>query len=73
MTFVSDLAPKPLWSHFDEILAIPRGSREEEKMRTFVVTAAERAGLEHRVDATGNVVVKKPASPGKAPQFDEYW
>jgi len=65
MTFVSDLAPKPLWSHFDEILTIPRGSKEEERMRAFVVAAAERAGLEHRVDATGNVVVRKPASPGK--------
>ncbi len=65
MTFVSDLQPKPLWRHFDEILTIPRGSKEEEKMRAFVVRVAERAGLEHHVDATGNVVVKKPGTPGK--------
>lgn len=65
MTFVSDLDPKPLWSHFDQILTIPRGSKEEEKMRAFVVGVAERLGLEHRVDATGNVVVKKPGSAGK--------
>ncbi len=65
MTFVSDLEPKPLWSHFDEILTIPRGSKEEEKMRAFVVGVAERNGLEHRIDATGNVVVKKPGTAGK--------
>lgn len=65
MTFVSDFEPKSLWSHFDEILTIPRGSKEEEKMRAFVVSVAERLGLEHKVDATGNVVVKKPATPGK--------
>ena len=65
MTFVSDLEPKPLWGHFDEILTIPRGSGEEAKMRAFVLGVAERLGLEHRVDATGNVVVKKPGSAGK--------
>jgi dipeptidase D len=65
MTFVSDLDPKPLWTHFDEILTIPRGSKEEEKMRAFVVGVAERLGLEHRVDATGNVVVKKAGTAGK--------
>ncbi len=65
MTFVSDLDPKPLWSHFDQILTIPRGSKEEEKIRAFVVDLAERNGLEHHVDATGNVVVKKPGSTGK--------
>ena len=65
MTFVSDLAPKPLWSHFDEILTIPRGSKEEGEMRAFVVGVAKRKGLEHRVDATGNVVVKKPGTASK--------
>jgi dipeptidase D len=65
MTFVSDLDPKPLWRHFDRILTIPRGSKEEEKVRAYVVGLAEQGGLEHRVDATGNVVVRKPATPGK--------
>jgi len=65
MTFVSDFEPKALWGHFDEILTIPRGSKEEEKVRAFVVGVAERLGLENQVDAIGNVVVKKPATPGK--------
>jgi dipeptidase D len=64
-TFVSDFEPKALWAHFDRILTIPRGSKEEEKIREYVVRVAEEAGLEYKVDAIGNVVVKKPASEGK--------
>ena len=64
MSFVSELDPKPLWKHFDEILAIPRPSTKEAAMRRYVLDLAERKGLRHRQDATGNIVVEKPASPG---------
>jgi dipeptidase D len=65
MTFVSDLEPKALWAHFDQILTIPRGSKEEDQIRAHVVSIAERNGLEYQVDGVGNVVVRKPATPGK--------
>jgi dipeptidase D len=65
MTFVSDFEPRALWGHFDEILTIPRGSKEEEQIREYVVGVAERHGMEHVVDATGNVVVKKPGTAGQ--------
>ena len=64
MTFVSSLEPKPLWSHFDTILTIPRASKDEERMRQHVLGAATRAGCDHAVDGAGNVVVRKPASAG---------
>jgi dipeptidase D len=64
MTFVSELEPQALWSHFDRILAIPRPSKDEEKARQYVIDVAERLGLDYRVDDTGNVVVKKPATSG---------
>jgi len=64
MTFVAELEPKPLWQHFDEILTIPRPSKGEEKMREYVISVAERHGLQYRSDATGNVVVYKPGTPG---------
>ena len=64
MTFVSDLEPRALWGHFDEILTIPRGSKEEGQIREYVVQVAQRQGMEHIVDATGNVVVKKPGTAG---------
>jgi len=64
MTFVADLEPKALWAHFDTILTIPRGSKEEDQIRDHVVSVAERNGLECQVDGTGNVVVKKPGTAG---------
>jgi dipeptidase D len=64
MTFVSELAPRPLWQHFDEILKIPRPSKHEERARRYVLDVAERKGLRHRQDAAGNVVVEKPGFPG---------
>lgn len=65
MTFVSELQPASLWSHFDTILTIPRGSKKEEQARAHVVAIAEKAGLDYQVDEVGNVVVRKPGTPGR--------
>jgi dipeptidase D len=65
MTFVSELQPTALWSHFDTILPIPRGSKNEEQTRAHVVAVADRAGLEHTIDPVGNVVVRKPGTEGR--------
>lgn len=64
MTFVSELEPSVVWAHFDEILTIPRGSKNEGRVREYVIGVAERHGLEHREDAAGNVVARKPGAPG---------
>jgi dipeptidase D len=65
MSFVSELEPQRLWRHFDALLAIPRPSKHEERARRYVLEVAERKSLRHRQDATGNVVVEKPASRGR--------
>ena len=44
MSFVADLEPKSLWKHFDRILTIPRGSKNEAAMRDYVIEVAERNG-----------------------------
>jgi len=64
MTFVSDLEPTALWRHFDTILTIPRASKDEGRMRDHIVATADRLGLAHHADAAGNLVVRKPATPG---------
>jgi dipeptidase D len=64
MTFVATLEPTALWQHFDTILTIPRGSKNEEQMRQHVVAVAERLELEYQVDGAGNVVVKKRGTAG---------
>ncbi len=64
MTFVSDFEPKILWRYFDEILTIPRGSKNEDKIRRYIISIAEKHNLEYVQDPIGNVVVRKPASAG---------
>lgn len=64
MTFVSELSPVTLWTHFDQILAIPRASKDEERMRTHILGIAQRLGLERTMDDAGNVVVRKPGTAG---------
>jgi dipeptidase D len=66
MTFVSALKPEPLWRHFDQILSIPRGSKEEDLIREHVITVAQHNDLDYATDDAGNVVVRKPASAGRA-------
>jgi dipeptidase D len=67
MTFVSDLEPNSLWRYFDKILTIPRASKDEGRIRDYVIGVAQKLGLEHQSDEIGNVVVRKPASAGVSP------
>ncbi|RMF65432.1 MAG: aminoacyl-histidine dipeptidase [Calditrichaeota bacterium] len=64
MTFVSELEPKALWQHFDKILTIPRGSKNEQQMGQYIISVAEKYGLSYKQDEVGNIVVSKPGTPG---------
>lgn len=59
------LKPERVWHYFEEICRIPRPSKKEEKMARYLLDFAAREGLEARQDAAGNVLIRKPASPGK--------
>ncbi len=58
------LEPAGLWKHFESVLAIPRPSDHEEKIRTFLEGFAQSLGLEHETDKAGNLLIRKPASAG---------
>lgn len=62
---IEGLKPEAVWRYFAEISKIPRCSKHEEKMIDYVTGVARRLGLTSKRDETGNVVVKKPASPGR--------
>lgn len=64
MTFVSDLEPKELWRHFDKILTIPRGSKNEKAMADYILEIANKHGLKSKQDAEGNIVVNKSGTSG---------
>ena len=65
MSFIESFEPQALWKHFDQILTSYRPSKGEERMRNYVASVADNSGLPYKIDATGNIVVSKPASPGR--------
>ena len=58
------LNPKDVFLFFGEINKIPRPSKHEEKMITFLQDFGKQRGLETVVDEAGNVLIRKPATPG---------
>jgi len=59
------LSPSRLWHYFGEILMIPRPSKKEEKIAAYLLEFGEKNGLETLRDEIGNVIIRKPATPGK--------
>jgi len=62
---LENLEPKPIWKHFAALSAIPRASTKEAAARNYVLAHASRLGLKSVQDAAGNVVIEKPARPGR--------
>ncbi|MCA1745988.1 MAG: beta-Ala-His dipeptidase, partial [Bacteroidales bacterium] len=61
---ISALAPKLLWDHFYQLTQIPRPSKKEALAVKYVVEFGTRLGLETITDKVGNVIIRKPATPG---------
>ncbi|HXV75184.1 MAG TPA: aminoacyl-histidine dipeptidase [Candidatus Polarisedimenticolaceae bacterium] len=61
---VRRLEPTGLWNHFADLNAVPRASKKEQRVIRFMRAFGERLALETVVDEVGNVVIRKPASPG---------
>ena len=59
------LEPKTLWKYFLELSKIPRGSKQEQAAAKWVLDQAKAMGLDAHQDAIGNVIVRKPATPGR--------
>ena len=64
MTQIKDIQPKEVWSIFNEMLQIPRPSNHEEKIQEWAVNFGKSLGLETLKDEAGNVIIRKPATPG---------
>ncbi|KQH91142.1 aminoacyl-histidine dipeptidase [Vibrio fluvialis] len=61
---ISKLSPAPVWQFFDKICSIPHPSKHEEALAQYIIGWAKEQGLDVRRDPTGNVFIKKPATPG---------
>ncbi|RLD48097.1 MAG: cytosol nonspecific dipeptidase, partial [Bacteroidetes bacterium] len=61
---ILNLEPKGIWKNFYELTQIPRPSKKEEKIIAYLKKFGENLSLETIVDEIGNVIIKKPATPG---------
>ena len=61
---VRALEPKALWNKFADLNAVPRPSKKEERVIQFMKDFGAKLGLETIEDEVGNVIIKKPATPG---------
>ncbi len=59
-----ELKPARVFEQFAKINQIPRPSKREEKMIEYLKEFGKNHGLETVVDETGNVLIRKPATPG---------
>lgn len=64
MQEISALQPKEVWVYFEQILAIPRISKQEKKIVAYLEDFAREKGLTCEVDHVGNVLICKAATPG---------
>ncbi|MCX2678505.1 aminoacyl-histidine dipeptidase [Galbibacter sp. EGI 63066] len=58
------LEPQKVWEKFSDLNAVPRPSKKEEQVIAFMLDFGKKLNLETFKDEVGNVIIKKPASPG---------
>ena len=61
---IRNLEPKALWNKFADLNAVPRPSKKEERVIAFMLDFGQKLGLPTFKDEVGNVIIKKPATPG---------
>src|ERR1019366_8545291 len=64
MNSLENLQPSIVWAHFTTLCAIPRSSLHEAALRKHLISWAQARGITADVDGVGNLILKKPASPG---------
>ena len=64
MNEIKNLQPTCIWKNFDALTQVPRPSGHLEKIQQFLLNFAKEAGVEAFKDPAGNIVMRKPATPG---------
>lgn len=62
---IRTLEPKVLWNKFADLNAVPRPSKKEGRVIQFMKDFGKSLGLETLEDEVGNVIIRKPATPGQ--------
>jgi dipeptidase D len=62
---LGEIKPRRVWSYFEEICQIPRLSKNEGRIREYLLNFAHRNSLEAREDSVGNILIIREAAAGK--------
>lgn len=61
---IKELDPQIVWKNFYALTRIPRPSKNEGKAAEYMYEFGKSLGLETYKDELGNVIIRKPATPG---------
>ena len=64
MRVLEGLQPAAALGFFETLCAIPHGSRDTKAISDYCVRFAQERGLSWQQDASNNVIIRKPATPG---------
>ena len=64
MNEIQNLNPTCIWKNFYALTQVPRPSGHLEKIQQFLLDFGKQAGVETFKDPAGNIVFRKPATPG---------
>ncbi|MCH5310199.1 MAG: aminoacyl-histidine dipeptidase [Prevotella sp.] len=64
MSEIKNLQPECIWRNFYKLTQVPRPSGHLEKIQQFLLDFGKEAGVEAFKDPAGNIVFRKPATPG---------
>lgn len=64
MNTLTGLEPARVYHYFEEICQIPRPSKKEDQIANYLLDFGKKHNLEAFRDATGNVIIRKPATKG---------
>ena len=64
-TSIKDLNPQIIWKNFYLLTQVPRPSGHLERVQQFLLDWAKEHGIEAFKDGAENIVMRKPAMPGR--------
>ena len=59
-----ELKPASVFACFAEVNKVPRPSKKEDRMMEYLLDFGKGLGLDSQRDECGNVIIRKPATPG---------
>ena len=61
---IRNLSPQHVWGYFHDLTLIPRPTGHMDAVTRYILAFGKESGLETLQDKTGNIVIRKPATPG---------